>query len=156
MSIFFRLLLACSFFFTSLFCLLMAWAVANEILVLFLNIFFILSHHTFSFSPHWLYTAALCFVTVNLAPTFRYRSTLLLGFYFFAICLSFCLSVLSSRRVFSFSRPSPSSFFLKISKSSNSPLLFDEIPGQSFHPRRKCNEILVHRFPLQHHCKMPA
>jgi hypothetical protein len=143
-------------FFTSLFCLLMAWAVAYEILVLFLNIYFILSHHSFSFSPHWLYTAALYCVTVNLAPTFRYRSTLLLGLYLFAICLSFCLIALSSRRVFSFSRPSSSAYFFKISKSGNAPLLYDEIPGQSFHPRRKCNEIPVHRFPLQHHCKMPA
>jgi hypothetical protein len=93
---------------------------------------------------------------VNLAPTFRLRTTLLLGFHLFAICLSFCLSVLSYRRVFFFSRPSSSSFFLKISKSGNAPLLYDEIPGQSFHPRRKRNEIPVHRFPLQHHCKMPA
>jgi hypothetical protein len=51
MSIFFHVLLACSIFYSFLFCLVIAWTVANEMLVLFLNIFFILFHRIFSSSP---------------------------------------------------------------------------------------------------------
>jgi hypothetical protein len=100
--------------------------------------------------------AAPCCVTLIFAPIFRFRSSRLFCFHLLAFFLSFCLSVLSSRRVFSFSRPSSSSYFLKISKSGNAPLLYDDIPGQSLHLQWQCFDIPGQRLNLQHQCKMPA